>query len=134
VGFANFDDCGELFAEARVFLHSEANAARHVPGGLIGSSKLRLKLFGRDTFFRRANQANRQKPFGKGQMGIMENASGCYGILIAAVNALIQVAFFASLAVSIKLKNMLVIATDATKSSWPADTLEVSDALLQGGL
>jgi len=59
--FANLDAATDANAD-EVLLDSEANAARHVPGGLVGASQFALDLPGRDTLRGVADKPRRHKP------------------------------------------------------------------------
>src|SRR5205085_5358894 len=98
IGFVNFADADKLLAKIIVLLHSKADTMRHVPSCFIRCIKLALQFFSGDTFLRGADEIDCEKPLSQRQVCIMENRSRCDGILIAAINALVQVAFFARLA------------------------------------
>lgn len=101
----------------------------HIPSCLVASHfKLPLELFGGDPFLGRADHVNSQKPFDQRDMGIMKDSSCSDGILIATINALIEVAGLPGFSLSVEFENPLALAPDASKTLRPTDALKVSDA------
>ncbi len=63
-------------------------------------------------------------------MRVMGNCAGRDGILVGAIHALAQVAFFPRLALSLKFGNPLAVATRTAQPFRPSDLLEMSNAPL----
>ena len=60
-------------------------------------------------------------------MGVVEDRTSCYGILITAVIAVVQIALFAGFSFSLELVNVFAVASDAAKTLGPANALKVCD-------
>jgi hypothetical protein len=100
----------------------------HIPSCFIGSLKLPLKLFSGYSLLGRANHIDSQEPFSEWKVRIVEDSSGSHGVLIAAVNAFIQMAYFVGFAVGVELKHTLAFAADTFRAFRPADAFKVSNA------
>src|SRR5205085_4360266 len=132
IGFVNFADADKLLAKIIILLHSKADTMSHVPSCFIRCIKLALEFFSGDALFSGANEIDCQKPFSQWQVGIMENRSRRNGILITAINALVQVAFFACLAFRLEVHHTRRVATDTAQAFGPTNLFKVSDTFLFG--
>jgi len=77
---------------------------------------------------------NREEPFGEWDVGVMKDRSGSNRILVAAIDALIQMAVFARLAFRVKGHNppRATSFSDANEAIRPANLLKMSDTELFG--
>jgi len=115
-------------------LDSQTNTLRHVPRGPIVNLKLAFEVLSRDSSIRGADKMNREEPFGEWDVGVMKDRSGSNRILVAAIDALIQMAVFARLAFRVKGHNppRATSFSDANEAIRPANLLKMSDTELFG--
>lgn len=103
-----------------------------MPRGTVIDLELALKIFSRDAFLRGADHMNREEPLTERRVRVMEYSSGRHGILIAAINALIQMSWFARFTFCVKGPNPSRAATfsNANKAVRPPNLLQAFDAEL----
>jgi hypothetical protein len=111
-------------------LHSETNATHYIIRSPIVNLQLALKVPCRNALVRRADHMNREEPLIERHVRVVEYRPGRNRILVAAINALVQMACFARLASGVKAHNPSRTATcsDATEAVRPANLLKMSDA------
>src|SRR5205085_989515 len=102
----------------------------HIPRRFVGRRKLALKFLRADAFLRAANEVDAEEPLGERQVCVMENRPGRNAVLIAAINALVEVALFARLAFRREVHHARGRAADAPQTFGPTDALKVLDASL----
>ena len=85
----------------------------HVPRGFVADGQFPLQLFGRDAFLGGADHVDGQEPLGQGQVGSVKHGPSSDGVLIPAIDALVEMAWFAGLSFGAELEHPLALTADA---------------------